>query len=32
MVDGREPMRTFGDLQQFFELKKPDEPKKPPKK
>jgi uncharacterized protein len=32
MIEGREPLRTFGDLQQFFQLKKPeDEAKKPPK-
>ena len=26
MAEGRAPLRTFGDLKQFFEMKRPDEP------
>ncbi|HEY2838576.1 MAG TPA: Tex family protein [Pirellulales bacterium] len=33
MIEGREPLRTFGDLQQFFQLKKPEDgAQEPPKK
>ncbi|MBI2826421.1 MAG: RNA-binding transcriptional accessory protein [Planctomycetia bacterium] len=30
MVEGSEPMRTFGDLKQFFELRKQQDPEPPP--